>query len=120
MSETRFRIRKHCGDFPSIAQPLYPWRLTDRSRPAYLGQYTTHERAVAGMNAILRLEHGFPLKLDLPVDEIRAAMRAGAPPTTGGAHDGLDLGPETHPNCRCAIEPVDAPAVRVLRGATRR
>lgn len=97
MSEPRFLIRKTRGDFPETATVPYPWRLTDRARRGYLGQYATFEKAIRGVDAIVRREAGMPPRLDLPVDEIRAAMRADAPPTTESAE-----------------------SVRVLRGAVRR
>ena len=49
------------------------WVLRDATRPAFLGQYTTHALALAAVDAKLREEAGRPI-VDISVAEVREAM----------------------------------------------
>jgi hypothetical protein len=67
----RFVIRR----LPIALTARSPWILRDRSRPAYLGHYATHELALAAVARKLREERGdrdyIPTRA-----EIRQAMSA--------------------------------------------
>ena len=68
----RFKIKRHGLDVVMRA----PWVLRDRTRPAYLGQYRTHERALAAMDNIIRVERGVPPRLALAPGQAREAASA--------------------------------------------
>lgn len=66
----RFTIRR-----AAVAEAMRsPWALRDVARPAYVGQFTTHERAILAMSNQLRAEAGLPPRLSITVPEILAAM----------------------------------------------
>lgn len=66
----RFVIRRHKLE----NNARHPWVLRDRSRPAYLGHYETHELALAAVYRKVRQEKNLP-----SIDEIKAAMRPERP-----------------------------------------
>ena len=66
----RFKIRRH--DVRAAAR--LPWILKDGQRPAWLGQYESHERALVAMDNAARYGLGLAPRLALDVGEIRAAM----------------------------------------------
>ena len=68
---SRFAIKRHPIDEPVRA----PWALKDRARPAFISSHSTHERALRAADNIVRRERGMPDRLDISVDEIRAAMK---------------------------------------------
>lgn len=66
----RFVIRRM-----DVAEPKRsPWALRDAARPAYVGQFATHERAVLAVSNQLRAEAGLPPRLSITVPEILAEM----------------------------------------------
>lgn len=65
----RFRIKRQR---PFNAADLYPWKLRDASRPAFLGQYASHALAIAAIDAKLSIESGIPTRR-----AIREAMHRG-------------------------------------------
>lgn len=67
----RFKIKRHAID----ASVRAPWALKDRARPAFVRSYSTHAKAILAADNIVRRERGMPDRLDISVDEIRAAMK---------------------------------------------
>lgn len=64
----RFVIKRHPITFSTCS----PWVLRDRSRPAYLGHFGTHDLALAAVDRKLAQERGYVPS----VAEIREAMSA--------------------------------------------
>ncbi|KAB5323507.1 hypothetical protein ACFDTO_31225 [Microbacteriaceae bacterium 4G12] len=64
----RFIIKRH----PLALATRSPWVLRDRSRPAYLGHFATHDLALAAVDRKLAEERGYVPS----VAEIREAMTA--------------------------------------------
>lgn len=68
----RFRVKRH----PVGVVADRPWIVKDAARPAFLGHYATHSRALMAIDNIVRADRGMPPRLDVNVDEIREAMSA--------------------------------------------
>lgn len=67
----RFRVKRAK---PFDPQQPHPWKMKDASRPAFLGQYSTHALAMRAIEEKLASERGYvPTRA-----EIRAAMAAEA------------------------------------------
>ena len=67
----RFKIKRH----PIAEAVRAPWALKDRQRPAFVRSFSTHAKAILAADNIVRRERGMPDRLDISVDEIRAAMK---------------------------------------------
>lgn len=70
--EPRFRVKRHKIDSMSSR----PWAVKDAARPAFVGQYATHELAMMAIDNVVRGERGMPARLPITRAEIREAMRA--------------------------------------------
>lgn len=68
----RFHVKRH----PIDSGMLSPWVLKDRSQPARVVGYATHELALRAADNIVRRELGRPERIDVTTAEIREAMSA--------------------------------------------
>lgn len=68
----RFRVKRHKGD----DVPAKPWAVKDAARPAFIGQYASHELAMTAIDNVVRAEMKMLPRPSFTVAEIREAMSA--------------------------------------------
>lgn len=73
-SEGRPIVRRFVVKRNALAR--HPWTLRDRSRPAYLGHFSTHELAMRAIDNRIRDERGMPHRLPITRAEAREALEA--------------------------------------------
>lgn len=79
----RFRITRE------KEYPRRPWRLRDRTRPAFVGRYARLDLALLAMDNKLRAEREMPARLPITAAEIRERMTL--PPNAHLENDGRTL-----------------------------
>jgi hypothetical protein len=98
-----------------------PFKVRDRERPAFLGQYATLGRAMLAIDNVIRRERGMPERVPITADEIRELMEkrrsnllAGKVPHAAPVRP---IAPHSA-RCACTVEPI-LPAEYVEEGINR-